>query len=83
MERWKELLLTDLENVKKGYQETGKDASKIIEAIEHIPNLDKNASVALLAQNELRYFAGKLDVGEYDKVVELEQKEKDDGTATT
>jgi hypothetical protein len=83
MERWKELLTQDLENVKKGYQETGKDASNVIEAIENIPDLDKDPIVALLVQNELRYFAGKLDAGEYDKTVELEQKEQDNGTATS
>jgi hypothetical protein len=76
MERWKELLQTDLESVARGYAELGKDATQVEACIKAIPGTSKDNLAVLLTQCNLGYFAGKLGIGDYDRMADIENQEK-------
>lgn len=72
MERWKELLKQDIEAVARGWQEVGKDASRLLAVVERIAAATRPELIHLLNDARVEYFAGKLGMGAYDKMVEAE-----------
>jgi hypothetical protein len=73
---WKVELLKDLDNVKRGKEEEGKDSSQVEAAIARITASDsKDDAMQSLQQYNLNWFASQMFAGTYDRFDVAEETE--------
>jgi hypothetical protein len=79
---WQKALLRDLDNVKRGKEENGEDASNVVAAMNIVESSDSKEEVSnFLGQQQLGHFANLVLFGNYDRIAEAENGGQEEAPA--